>query len=86
MPRLKSALPKYRHHKASGRAVVTLNGDEIYLGPYGSSISRQQYDRLIGEWLRSHDESISQSSSLATQSRGCKDLLVIGLSAASQGI
>ena len=51
MPRLKHAFPKYRHHKASGQAVVTLNGVDIYLGPYGSIASRREYDRLIGEWL-----------------------------------
>ena len=30
MPRLVDALPKYRKHKASGQAVVTLNGVEHY--------------------------------------------------------
>lgn len=50
MPRLSKSLPKYRRHKASGQAVVTLNGRDHYLGPYNSKPSRTEYDRLIGEW------------------------------------
>lgn len=45
------SLPKYAKHKASGRAVVRLNGTDIYLGPYGTKTSRLEYDRGIGEWL-----------------------------------
>jgi integrase len=52
MPRLNNSTPKYRHHKASGQAVVTLGGQDFYLGPYGSRPSRREYERLIGEWLQ----------------------------------
>src|SRR3990167_6392065 len=31
MPRLTNATPKYRKHRASGQAVVTLNGKDHYL-------------------------------------------------------
>ena len=51
MPSLKTAHPKYRLHKASGQAVVTLNGRDHYLGPHGSSESREKYDALIAQWL-----------------------------------
>jgi hypothetical protein len=44
-------IPTDRLHKSSGRAVVTLNGRDIYLGAYGSSASREKYDRLIRRWL-----------------------------------
>lgn len=44
-------VPKYRKHKRSGQAVVTLSGKDHYLGPYGTHASRAEYDRLIGEWL-----------------------------------
>lgn len=44
-------IPKLTHHKASGRAVVRLNGDDHYLGPHGSPESQERYDRLIQEWL-----------------------------------
>ena len=51
MPKLISTPPKYRNHKASDQAVVTLNGKDHYLGPWRSRISRLEYDRLICEWL-----------------------------------
>ena len=43
--------PSYRKHKRSGQAVVTLNGQDFYLGTHGSKASKAEYDRLIGEWL-----------------------------------
>jgi hypothetical protein len=43
-------IPKYGHHKASGQAVVRLDGRYFYLGPYGSAASRQEYDRLVAHW------------------------------------
>jgi integrase len=52
MPRLVDALPKYRKHKASGQAIVTLAGVDHYLGPHGTKASKGQYDRLIAEWLQ----------------------------------
>lgn len=51
MPRLTNSLPKYRKHRASGQAVVTLSGKDHYLGRYGTKASEREYDRLIGEWL-----------------------------------
>ncbi len=38
-------------HRASGRAVVTLNSKDFYLGPYNSAQSRREYDRLLAEWI-----------------------------------
>ena len=32
-------------------AVVTLDGKDHYLGPYDSSDSKREYQRLTGEWL-----------------------------------
>lgn len=51
MPQLKQAVPKYRKHKATGQAIVTLSSKDFYLGPHGSKTSVNEYDRLIGEWL-----------------------------------
>lgn len=51
MPRLLHRPPKYRKHKASGQAVVTIAGKDHYLGPYNSKASKLEYDRLVGEWL-----------------------------------
>jgi len=50
MPRLTQSLPKYRKHRASGQAVVTLHGADHYLGPHNSRASKQLYDRLIVEY------------------------------------
>lgn len=53
MPRLKNGTPNYCKHKASGQAVVTLNGRDFYLGKHGTAASRREYERLIGQWLAS---------------------------------
>lgn len=44
-------IPSYRKHKASGQAVVTLNGRDHYLGKYGTAASRAEYDRLVALWI-----------------------------------
>jgi integrase len=44
-------VPSYRRHKPTERAVVTLDGHDIYLGRWNTAASRREYDRLIGEWL-----------------------------------
>lgn len=51
MPRLTHSCPKYRLHKSSGQAIVTLAGTDHYLGIWRSRASKREYDRLIGEWL-----------------------------------
>ena len=51
MPKVTNRLPKYRKH-ASGRAVVRINGQDHYLGPYGTKASRTEYDRAIGSGRR----------------------------------
>ena len=52
MPRLTNGkVPKYRKHRASGQAIVTIAGRGFYLGPYGTKPSKLEYDRLICEWL-----------------------------------
>jgi integrase len=44
-------VPKYRRHRPSGQAVVTLAGRDHYLGPFGAATSKTEYNRLVGEWL-----------------------------------
>lgn len=44
-------IPSYRHHTARNLAVVTLDGKDIYLGPFNSHESHECYHRLIAEWL-----------------------------------
>lgn len=73
MPRLVEAIPKYRKHRATGQAVVTLGGKDHYLGPHRSKASKILYDRLIAQWLAggrslpadSDDEAITVATLLA---------------------
>jgi hypothetical protein len=67
-------VPSYRRHRASGQAVVTLDGRDFYLGLYGSRASRAEYDRLIGEWL-------ANGRRLPVQRSAIPDLTVIELAA-----
>ncbi len=46
----RSRIPSYRLHKPSRQAVVTLNGRDFYLGEFDTETSKQEYDRLVGEW------------------------------------
>jgi integrase len=65
MPKLApDALPKYRLHRRSGQAVVTLNGRDHYLGPHGTAASRREYDRLLVEWVAGGRLPLAQSSDL----------------------
>lgn len=68
MPKLVSSLPKYRLHRSSGQAVVTLCGTDIYLGPWRSKASRVEYDRLITEWMQ---------NGRRLPSRGVNDLALV---------
>jgi integrase len=61
MPRLKTAVPKFRVHKASGRALVTLHGVDHYLGPADCPKSRQKYDGLIAEYLANARKPVATS-------------------------
>lgn len=63
MPRLTNAVPKYRKHRASGQAIVTITGRDHYLGPHGTKASKAEYDRLVTEWLASGRPSIPDAQS-----------------------
>jgi hypothetical protein len=51
--------PSYRHHKARGLAVVTLDGKDVYLGTFNSPESHERYHRLIAE-LHARHQAIGQ--------------------------
>lgn len=53
MPKLLGKLPKYRKHRASGQAIVTLGGRDFYLGPHNTKASKAEYDRLCREYIAS---------------------------------
>ncbi len=46
-------VPSYWRHKPSGQAVVTICGQDIYLGKWNTKASRNSYNQLVGEWLAS---------------------------------
>jgi integrase len=45
-------IPKLCRHKATGQAVVRLNGKDVYCGRHGSPEAQAKYERLIIEWLQ----------------------------------
>jgi integrase len=49
MPRKPGRVPSYRLHKPSGQARVIIDGEHLYLGPYGSPESHEKYARLLAE-------------------------------------
>jgi integrase len=73
MPRLTRRLPSYRLHKPSGRAVVTLNGRDHYLGDFDTPESRAEYERVIAEFLANRQ--FSRAASVATDA-GSSDLTI----------
>jgi integrase len=44
-------LPKYRHHKGSGQALVVIKDQRIYLGKYNSPESKEKYRRCIAQLI-----------------------------------
>src|SRR5688572_20081640 len=51
MARPRKLKPDYCQDKSSNRAFVTLNGKRKYLGDWNTQASRDEYDRLVGEWI-----------------------------------
>jgi integrase len=64
-------IPKLGCHKATGQAVVRLNGRDHYLGRHGSAESKAAYDRAIAEWLvRGREENQAAANGPASPARG----------------
>lgn len=51
MPRPKSLKPSHCHHRPTNRGYVRLGGKMTYTGLWGSQAAKDEYDRLIGEWI-----------------------------------
>jgi len=57
MARLKKgSLPSYRLYKRTGQGVVTIDGHDHYLGPFGSPSSKQKYAALIRAWQQRQEQ------------------------------
>jgi len=65
MPKLINSVPKYRRHKQSRQAIVTLNGRDYLLGPWRTKASKEKYDRLIAEWLARDRQPLIQDADLS---------------------
>jgi integrase len=73
----KPRVPSYRHHKPSGQAVVTLNGRDIYLGPWDTPESKAAYDRFTAEWLaRGRQQSPPPAREQAAQATLLKEVIL----------
>jgi hypothetical protein len=48
---MKQHTPSYCLHKASGQAVVRIDGRDVYLGKHGTPESKAEYNRVIGKWF-----------------------------------
>src|SRR5262245_11175124 len=51
-------IPSYCLHKATGQAVVRLNGKDVYLGVHGTPASQEAYRRLVAEWLAAGNQGL----------------------------
>jgi len=65
-------IPSLRRHKPSNRAVVTINGQDVYCGPWRSPEAKVEYDRIVSEWL-------ANGRSLQRSGRSCPDLTITEL-------
>ncbi len=80
MPGRPRKIPSYGRHKASGQAVVCINGHDVYLGRYGTPESYEKYNRIIAECFPRGPNVLAPATPF-TQSNG-KDLTVVELVAA----
>lgn len=64
MPKLTNKIPSYRKHRASGKAIVTLDGKDFYLGNHGTRRSKREYEKLVSEWLARGRELPSEGEDL----------------------
>jgi integrase len=61
---MSNRVPKPSLHRASGQAVVRLNGRDFYLGKFGSPGADAAYNRLIATWLANGRTLIGNQSDL----------------------
>jgi hypothetical protein len=66
MPKLGNRTPKYSRHKGTGQAVVTLDGQDYYLGKWDTAASKREYDRLTSQWLSAGRVLVQTPSDLLT--------------------
>jgi integrase len=55
-----------RHHKASGRAYVTVDGRQVYLGAWGSDEARRAYRDVVAQWEAANSPASPRPSTIVT--------------------
>jgi integrase len=76
MPRTQRP-PAYRLHKARNFAVVTIDGRNHYLGPFGSLKSHEKYAQMISEWrIHSRDRSPATGPGRAASTLSINELIL----------
>ena len=73
MPANNRKVPSYTHHKASGRAVVRLDGRDHYLGPFGSP---ESHALLIAQWQLQGGTTSSPGRRVVGESISINELLL----------
>lgn len=68
--------PKYRHYKPKNLAVVRIDGQDFYLGPYDSPQSWEKYHRLLAERLAKPIAEASEHGQTAVGGLAVKDLML----------
>lgn len=63
----KKRTPQYSHHKASGQAVVRIDGHDVYLGKHGTPESHAKYAQTINEWRVKQQEATAARNSQTLQ-------------------
>lgn len=78
MPARSAKVPSYCHHKATGQAVVRVEGRDYYLGKFGSAQSRERYARLIAEWQsrpRTTDSALTDADARPTRELSVNEVM-----------
>ena len=70
-------IPKYRHHKGSGQALVQIDSRRIYLGKYGSAQSKEKYRRVVAEALATGDRLLPSTSHKALGGLTVNELILV---------
>jgi hypothetical protein len=65
--RRRSTPPSYRLHKASGQAILVLDGKMIYLGTYDTTESHAKYKRELATWLANSENKLQTVHSNAPE-------------------
>ena len=79
--RRKGELPRYRLHKQSGQAVVSLPlGDgkyrDVLLGAFDTDESKREYARIIDEWLAHGGQVLASRHSAGRADLTINDLIL----------